>query len=157
MVALLVLSVLMAIMVYWVRYRRLKAMVVNQEITLSSAEVNVLNAALARDNAVSAVTAYAEKIALKTSTGGEHSDRTLKSLKRQVERTHARRRHLKAVLIHERLLLKRLNGELKHIRSFWPMRGAIGPGVSEQPWELSGPEAAEIDVRLRYMGQTAID
>ncbi len=157
MVAVFILSVLMATMVHWVRYRRLKTMVVNQEITLSSAEVNVLNAALAYDNAARAVTEYAEKIGLKTSSGGDTADPTLDSLKSQVERTQTRRRYFKAVWKHERLLLKRLNGELKRMWSFWPIRGAIGQGTSEPTSELSDQEAAEIDLRLRYMGQSAID
>ena len=62
MIAIFVLGLLMAVTTEWFRYRRVKSMVVNQEITLAVAEVNVLNAALAYDNAVSAVTRHEKEL-----------------------------------------------------------------------------------------------
>jgi hypothetical protein len=165
MVAVLVASLLMAVISHWVRFRRLKTMVIDQERTLESAEVNVLNAALAHDNAVSAVNQYVEKkdnrrpknrqLEIVAEKDGE--DQTLDSLKRQVESARASRRYLRGVWEYERSKLKGLDWELEHVWSFWLRGGASELGVSQRTWKLSVQEAAEIDRRLKHFGLTAID
>lgn len=165
MVAVCVVSLLMAIMIHLVRNQRLKSMATNQEITLRVAEVNVLNAALAYDNAASAIDEYVKKndknmakdLPLETSAKEHGGVQTLDSLQRQVERTLAMRRYKKAVWGYERLKLKRLKWELEHFWSFWPRGGTFASGESQRRWKLSEQEAAEIDMRLKHFGMTAID
>ena len=56
---------------------------------------------------------------------------------------------------HERRLLKKLTGELRHTWFFWPNWNASDPGVSEGG-ELSQQEAAEIDLKVKKMGHSPI-
>ena len=156
MATVFVVSVLLAIMIHWIRYERIKAMVINQEITLNVAEVNVLNAALAHENAELAAIEFVknnESLSDHKMTSAEANgeDRLLQSLSRQVELTNTRRRELKAVWGYERLKLKRLKWEIEHIWTFWPSGLFLG-GTTERKWNLSEQEAAEIDARLKHFG-----
>jgi hypothetical protein len=165
MVAVLVVSLLMAIIIQVVRYRQLKTLVINQGITLEAAEVNVLNAALAHDNAASALNQYvkdndnrrAKNVPLEIPVAKDGEDQTLDLLNREVESTRAKRRFLRAVWCYERSKLKRLTWELEHLWSFWPRGGGFEPGVPQLTWKLSDQDAAELEMRLKYMGLTTID
>jgi hypothetical protein len=154
MAAVFILALLMVVTIDWFRYRRVKAMVVNQEITLSAAEVNVLNAALQYDNAVSALTKHENEL-YSNASPSEASYRMLSGLRGLVERSRQRRQDLKEVWKVERLLLKKLRRELGHTWSFWPMRDTSDPDASEKA-ELSQKELAEIDIKVKHMGQSPI-
>ncbi len=154
MIAIFVLGLVMAVTIEWFRYRRVKVLVVNQEITLAVAEVNVLNAALAYDNAVSAVTRH-EKELYSNPAPSEASYRMRDGLRGLVERWRIRRQDLKEIWKHERRLLKKLSNDLRHTGFFWPIWNASEPGVSDVG-ELSQQEAAEIDLKLKKMGHSPI-
>jgi hypothetical protein len=159
MVTIVIVGLLLAIVIHWIRYQHLKIKVISQGETLVSAEVNVLNAALNHEEAASALTQYVkkngdrrgDKVALESSTVANGEDQLLQSLRRQVELTNMRRRELKVVWEYERLKLKRLKWEMEHIWSLWPS-GSFVADATQRKLNLSDQEAAEIDVRLKHFG-----
>jgi hypothetical protein len=154
MAAVFILALLMVVTIDWFRYRRVKAMVVSQEITLAGAEANALNAALQYDNAVSALTKHENEL-YSNAAPSEASYRMLNGLRGQLERWRLRRQDLKEVWKVERLLLKKLRRALGHTWSFWPMGDTSERDASEKD-ELSQKELAEIDIKVKYMGQSPI-
>jgi hypothetical protein len=141
------------------RHQRLKTMVVNQEITLLSAEANVLNAAIARESAELAFMKCLKigenglESALSAIAGDRGSDeQNLNTLRSSLLQARAVRREKRAIWEHERRLLKRLKWELVNSWRLWRSIDGADDGLSQSPWRLTAEEKAELDERLRHFG-----
>ncbi len=161
MVALVFVSLGLAI---FTRHQRLKTLVVNQEITLKTAEANFMNAVLARDYTESAFIAYLkiDKQRLETelnalSNDGDRADRRRSALRNDVLKARAERLAKRAIWEYEHMTLARLRWELANCWRLWRGTGGARSEPSQSYWKLSNTEKTELDQRLRHFGLSTQD